>query len=186
MSGSEHEIKGLSFAIVTVSDRSARGEREDQSGPALKEYLEHKGAQVVKTLVIPDDMEKIKETLTELCDSPNAPEIILTTGGTGVSPRDVTPEATRAVLEKEVPGLAEAMRAESLKKTPMAMLSRAVCGIRKRTLIINLPGSVRGALENLEVVAPALGHAVEILRQKISDCQQSEHLRNHAQSEEVK
>lgn len=176
MSGSEHKIKGLSFAIITVSDRSSRGEREDRSGPTLKDYLEKRGSRVDKMLIVPDEAEKIKETLIGLCDGPEAPEIILTTGGTGVSPRDVTPEATKAVLEKEVPGLAEAMRAESLKKTPMAMLSRAVCGLRKRTLIINLPGSVRGALENLEVVVPALGHAVEILRQKISDCQQSEHL----------
>jgi len=175
MSGSGNELKGLTFALITVSDRSWAGQREDLSGPALKDYLEKKGARVVNLLVVPDELEKIKSALWQLCDGPEAPEIILTTGGTGLSPRDVTPEATRAVLEKEVPGLAEAMRAESLKKTPMAMLSRAVCGIRKRTLIINLPGSVRGALENLEVVAPALGHALEVLRKKISDCQQSEH-----------
>ncbi|MBC7363560.1 MAG: MogA/MoaB family molybdenum cofactor biosynthesis protein [Candidatus Aminicenantes bacterium] len=176
MSGSGDELKGLSFAIITVSDRSWAGQREDLSGPALKDYLEKKGARIVKMLLVPDELEEIKTTLIALCDDPDAPEVILTTGGTGLSPRDVTPEATRAALEKEVPGLAEAMRAESRKKTPMAMLSRATCGIRKKTLIVNLPGSVRGALENLEVVAPALGHALEILRQKISDCQQSEHL----------
>ncbi len=176
MSDTKNEIRGLTFAIITVSDRSFRGEREDLSGPALKDYLEGKGASVVKMVVVPDEMDRIKEELTKMCEAQDAPEIILTTGGTGVSPRDVTPEATRAVLEKEIPGLAEAMRAESLKKTPMAMLSRGVCGIRKKTLVVNLPGSVRGALENLEVIIPALGHAVEILRQKISDCQQSGHL----------
>lgn len=167
------ELEGLTFAVITVSDRSSRGEREDLSGPELKALIEKLGGQVVKTSVVPDEKERIKRELMELCDGQGAPEIILTTGGTGLSPRDVTPEATKEIIEKEVPGLAEAMRAESLKKTPMAMLSRAVCGIRNKTLIINLPGSVRGALENFQVVVPALPHAIEILRQKISDCQQT-------------
>jgi molybdenum cofactor synthesis domain-containing protein len=175
MSGHETEFKELTFSIITVSDRSSRGEREDLSGPALRRYVEECGGKVLSTEVIPDEKEIIKQKLIELCQGEEAPEIVLTTGGTGLSPRDVTPEATYEVIEKEVPGLAEAMRAESLKKTPMATLSRSVCGIRNRTLIINLPGSVRGALENLEVVAPVLGHAMEILRQKISDCQQSAH-----------
>ena len=170
------KFEGLTFALLTISDRSYRGERDDLSGPELKAYIEKNGGRVVETAVLPDEKEAIRQKLMELCDGDESPEIVLTTGGTGLSPRDVTPEATLEVVEKEVPGLAEAMRAESLKKTPMAMLSRAVCGLRKRTLIINLPGSVRGALENLEVVAPALRHALEILRQKISDCQQSEHL----------
>lgn len=167
------ELEGLTFAVITVSDRSSRGEREDLSGPELKAFIEKLGGQVIKTSVVPDEKERIKQKLMELCDGQGAPEIILTTGGTGLSPRDVTPEATKEIIEKEVPGLAEAMRAESLKKTPMAMLSRAVCGIRNKTLIINLPGSVRGALENFQVVVPALPHAIEILRQKISDCQQT-------------
>lgn len=173
MSEKKHQLEGLTFAVITVSDRSWRGEREDRSGPELKNFIENLGGQVLKTSIVPDEKEKIKQELLELCDREKAPEVILTTGGTGLSPRDVTPEATREIIEKEVPGLAEAMRAESLKKTPMAMLSRAVCGIRKRTLIINLPGSVQGALENFQVVVPVLTHALEILRQKISDCQQT-------------
>jgi len=175
MSGHENKLKGLTFSIITVSDRSSSGEREDVSGPQLKRYVEERGGKVLTTGVIPDEKEIIAKKLIELCDSEEAPEILLTTGGTGLSTRDVTPEATLEVIEKKVPGLAEAMRAKSLKKTPMAMLSRAVSGIRKRTLIINLPGSVRGALENLDGVAPVLGHAIEILRQKISDCQHSAH-----------
>jgi len=179
MSEKQAELKGITIAIVTVSDRSARGEREDLSGPALKSLVEEKGGQVVAMMVVPDEKEIIKNKLLELTGGTEAPEIVLTTGGTGVSRRDVTPEATREVIEKEIPGIAEAMRASSLRKTPLAMLSRAVCGIRKETLIVNLPGSVRGALENLESVVPALGHAVEILRSKISDCQQSAHRHHH-------
>ncbi|HPB60077.1 MAG TPA: MogA/MoaB family molybdenum cofactor biosynthesis protein [Candidatus Saccharicenans sp.] len=170
-----NEDRGLLLAILTVSDRSARGERADLTGPELKNFVTQRGGEVVAMAIVSDEKEAIRQKLIEWCDGQDSPEIILTTGGTGLSPRDVTPEATLEVIEKEVPGLAEAMRAESLKKTPMAMLSRAVCGLRKQTLIINLPGSVRGALENLEAVWPALGHAVEILRQKISDCQQSAH-----------
>ncbi|MFA4926117.1 MAG: MogA/MoaB family molybdenum cofactor biosynthesis protein [Candidatus Aminicenantales bacterium] len=170
-----NEDRGLLLAILTVSDRSARGERADLTGPELKNFVTQRGGAVTAMAIVPDEKEAIKQKLIEWCDGQGSPEIILTTGGTGLSPRDVTPEATLEVIEKEVPGLAEAMRAESLKKTPMAMLSRAVGGVRKQTLIINLPGSIRGALENLEAVWPALGHAVEILRQKISDCQQSAH-----------
>lgn len=173
MSEARAELAGITFAIITVSDRSARGEREDLSGPELKRLVEDRGGRVLARAVVPDEKDVIKSKLIELCDGQQAPEIILTTGGTGVSPRDVTPEATREVIEKEIPGLAEVMRAESLKKTPMAALSRAVCGIRHRTLVINLPGSIRGALENLEAVLPALAHAAEILRGKISDCQES-------------
>lgn len=170
-----NEDRGLLLAILTVSDRAARRERADLTGPELKNFVTQRGGEVVAMAIVSDEKEAIRQKLIEWCDGQDSPEIILTTGGTGLSPRDVTPEATLEVIEKEVPGLAEAMRAESLKKTPMAMLSRAVCGLRKQTLIINLPGSVRGALENLEAVWPALGHAVEILRQKISDCQQSVH-----------
>ncbi|MGQ9801172.1 MAG: MogA/MoaB family molybdenum cofactor biosynthesis protein [Candidatus Saccharicenans sp.] len=183
MSEQKAELEGLTLAIITVSDRSARGEREDLSGPELKRLVEGKGARVLSMTVVPDEKETIKQKLIELCRGAEAPEIILTTGGTGLSLRDVTPEATREVIEKEVPGLAEAMRAQSLKKTPLAMLSRAVCGLRNRTLIINLPGSVSGARDNLEVVLPVLGHAVEVIRGKISDCRQSAHLHHHQQEE---
>lgn len=181
MSEQQPELKGMTIAIVTISDRSARGERKDLSGPALKNFVEEKGALVKAMAVVPDEKETIKNRLIELSDAPDAPEVILTTGGTGVSNRDVTPEATKEVIEKEIPGMAEAMRAYSLQKTPLAMLSRAVCGVRNKTLIINLPGSVRGAVENLQAVMPALAHAVEIIRGKISDCQQSAHRHHHHQ-----
>jgi|YelNatPaOPRAMG01_1025707.scaffolds.fasta_scaffold00381_44 molybdenum cofactor synthesis domain-containing protein len=173
MSGQKSELKDLIFALITVSDRSFRGEREDLTGPELRKYLEEMGARVSQMLIVPDEKEIIKAKLIELCDQAESPEIILTAGGTGLSPRDVTPEATREVLEKEIPGIAEAMRAKSLKITPTAMLSRAVAGLRKKTLIINLPGSPKAARENLEAVAPALPHALEIIRAKVSDCQHS-------------
>lgn len=186
MSDEKTELEALTLAIITISDRSVRGEREDLSGPELKRLVEGRGARVLSLMVVPDEKEIIRQKLVELCQGAEAPEIILTTGGTGLAPRDVTPEATREVIEKEVPGLAEAMRAQSLKKTPLAMLSRGVCGLRNRTLIINLPGSVGGARENLEVVLPVLGHAVEVIRGKISDCQQSVYLHHHYHQEERK
>jgi molybdopterin adenylyltransferase len=167
------QFPALTLAILTISDRSFRGEREDRTGPELKAFIEGRGAKVVELAVLPDDKDLIKQHLIALCDRPDSPEIILTAGGTGLGPRDVTPEATKDILDKEVPGLAEAMRAQSLKLTPAAMLSRAIAGIRKKTLIINLPGSPKGARENLEAVMPALPHAVEIIRSKITDCQQS-------------
>jgi len=173
MSGKEPELKDLTFALITISDRSFRGEREDLTGPELKKYLEGKGARVVQMLIVPDEKEIIKAKLIELCEQVEPPEIILTAGGTGLSPRDVTPEATREVLEKEIPGIAEAMRAKSLEITSTAMLSRAVAGLRKKTLIINLPGSPKAAKENLGVVVPALPHAIEIIRARVSDCQHS-------------
>lgn len=150
--------------ILTISDRSARGERADVSGPALQAEIEAQGWQVVHTGLTPDVLGQIAALLAQWCDS-NSLELILTTGGTGFAPRDVTPEATRAVIEREAPGLAEAMRAESLKVTPHAMLSRACCGIRKRTLIINLPGSPKAAVENLRYILPVLPHAVELLQE---------------------
>jgi molybdopterin adenylyltransferase len=153
----------LRFAILTVSDRSSRGERADTSGPALVELVRSRGWQVVKQKIVPDEVEVIKETLQAWSDSDNA-DVILATGGTGFAPRDVTPEATSAVVERLTPGLDEAMRSASLRVTPHAMLSRAVSGIRKRTLIITLPGSPKGASENLQVVLPALEHAVKLLR----------------------
>jgi molybdenum cofactor synthesis domain-containing protein len=153
----------LRFAILTVSDRSSRGERPDASGPALAELVKAQGWQIVRQGIVPDELEAIKEILLAWSDSGEV-DVILATGGTGFAPRDVTPEATHAVVERLTPGLDEAMRTSSLKVTPHAMLSRAVSGIRKRTLIINLPGSPKGAIENLQVVLPALEHALKLLK----------------------
>jgi molybdopterin adenylyltransferase len=152
----------LRFGILTLSDRSAKGERADASGPALADLIRAQGWSVAKQSILPDDESAICTALTAWTDSEEV-DVILTTGGTGFAPRDVTPEATRKVIKREAPGLAEAMRAESLKKTPHAMLSRAVAGIRGRTLIINLPGSPKGAVENLQTVLPVLSHAVQLL-----------------------
>jgi molybdenum cofactor synthesis domain-containing protein len=154
----------IRFAILTLSDRSSRGERADSSGPALADLIQSQGWSVLKQSLLPDDETSIREMLISWADSGEL-DVILTTGGTGFSPRDVTPEATRAVVEREAPGLAEAMRAASLKVTPHAMLSRIVTGIRGKTLIINLPGSPKGAVENLQVVLPVLPHAVQLLHE---------------------
>ena len=154
----------LRFGILTLSDRSSRGERADSSGPALARLIQAENWSVAKQALLPDNESAIREILSEWADSGEL-DIILTTGGTGFSPRDVTPEATRAIIDREAPGLAEAMRAASLKITPHAMLSRIVTGIRKRTLIINLPGSPKGAVENLQVVLLVLPHAIQLLRE---------------------
>jgi len=154
----------LRFGILTVSDRSSRGERPDTSGPALVEEISRWGWQVVRVAIVPDDIQVLVELLVEWVDSAEL-DVVLTTGGTGFSPRDVTPEATTAVIERSAPGLTEAMRSESLKITSHAMLSRGVAGMRGRTLIVNLPGSPKGALENLAVILPVLPHAVELLRE---------------------
>jgi molybdopterin adenylyltransferase len=154
----------IRFGILTVSDRSARGERADSSGPALANLIQAEGWSVVKQSLLPDEESAIRDMLTSWADGGEL-DVILTSGGTGFSPRDVTPEATRASIEREAPGLAEAMRAASLKITPHAMLSRIVTGIRKKTLIINLPGSPKGAAENLRVVVSVLPHAVQLLQE---------------------
>jgi molybdenum cofactor synthesis domain-containing protein len=153
----------LRFGVLTISDRSARGERADTSGPALVQSVNAQGWLVSETAILPDEQAAIAQLLCQWTDSGRL-DVILTTGGTGFAPRDVTPEATRQVVERLTPGLDEAMRAASLKITPHAMLSRATSGIRKRTLIINLPGSPKGALENLHVVLPVLEHALQLLR----------------------
>lgn len=153
----------IRFSVLTISDRSSRGERADTSGPALAELVRSQGWRVVKQEIVPDEIETIKERFQNWCDSGET-DVILATGGTGFASRDVTPEATRAVVERLTPGLDEVMRSVSLKITPHAMLSRAVSGVLKRTLIINLPGSPKGATENLQVLLPALEHAVHLLR----------------------
>lgn len=152
----------MKIGILTISDKGAKGEREDRSGPAIRQVMEAAGAEVVRSGIVPDEQDDIKAALTAWSDE--GLDIILTTGGTGFSPRDWTPEATRAVIEREAPGISEAIRRAGMEKTPTAMLSRAVSGIRKATLIINLPGSERSVRESLEAVLPALPHAVEILK----------------------
>ncbi len=156
-------------AIVTASDRGARGEREDASGKALGDLLRDAGLEVVHHVIVPDEREDISRALID-CSDERKVALIVTTGGTGVSPRDVTPEATLAVIDREVPGMAEAMRAASMLKTPHAMISRAVVGIRGVTLIVNLPGSPRGAVENLKILLPALPHALDKIQGDPSEC----------------
>jgi molybdopterin adenylyltransferase len=154
--------------ILTVSDKASRGERVDTSGPALLEMLESAGVEIVRTALVPDDQDEIRAVLTAW--SEEGLDLVLTTGGTGFSPRDWTPEATRAVLDRETPGISEAIRAAGLAKTRTAMLSRAVSGIRKSTLIVNLPGSEKSVREGLAAVIDVLPHAVEILRGSAGDC----------------
>jgi molybdopterin adenylyltransferase len=156
----------IRVGILTISDRSARGERADASGPALAQALSQRllDSVVTVTAIVPDELAQISAALTAWADELRL-DLILTTGGTGFAPRDATPEATRSVLDREAPGLAEAMRAASLQVTPHAMLSRSVTGIRGHTLIINLPGSPKAALENLETILAVLPHAIELLQE---------------------
>jgi molybdopterin-guanine dinucleotide biosynthesis protein MobB len=156
-------------AILTLSDKGSRGERVDASGPALENWLKERAVETVRTAIIPDEADMIEATLAAWADS-KAFDLILTTGGTGVSPRDITPDATRRVVERVIPGFGEVMRARSLAKTPHAMISRAIAGIRGASLIINLPGSPKGAVENLEAVWPAVPHAVAKLQGDPADC----------------
>jgi molybdenum cofactor synthesis domain-containing protein len=163
--GGEPQAPAIRVGILTVSDRSARGERSDASGPALAEAVSRQlsGATVAQTALVADDVAAISAILVGWADEGGL-DLVLTTGGTGFAPRDVTPEATNAVIDREAPGLAEAMRAASLRITPHAMLSRAMAGMRGHTLIVNLPGSPKAALENLATILPVLPHAIELLR----------------------
>ena len=157
------EKPNLTLGIITVSDRSSLGERPDASGPVLRESVISQGWTVSHQTIIPDEPDQISGMLREWADVGEL-DVILTTGGTGLSPRDVTPEATAAVVDRLIPGIGEAMRAASLQITAHAMISRGIAGVRGRTLIINLPGSPKGALENLEVVLPVLPHAVRLVQ----------------------
>ncbi len=152
----------INAVVITSSDACARGEREDESGAALVELLRAMGAEIVATEIVPDDIEPLTSMLRLYADRPDV-NLIVTTGGTGFSPRDNTPEATRAVIEREAPGLAEAMRAETRQLTPTAMISRGLCGLRNGTLIVNLPGAPKGVRECFAVIQPVLGHAVTLL-----------------------
>jgi molybdenum cofactor synthesis domain-containing protein len=152
----------MRVAVLTISDRSSRGEREDLSGPVLIDIVRQKAWKVINSSIVSDDQNEIEGILREWADSEDV-DLILTTGGTGFAPRDRAPEATKAIIDRLAPGLSEAMRSASIKKTPHAMLSRAISGIRGRTLIVNLPGSPRAARENLEVILAALPHAVQLL-----------------------
>jgi molybdenum cofactor synthesis domain-containing protein len=158
----------MKVGILTVSDKGARGEREDRSGPAIRQMMEAAGGEIVRAKIVPDEQDEIRAALIEWSDE--GLDLILTTGGTGFSPRDWTPEATKAVLDRETPGIAEAMRRAGMEKTPTAMLSRAAAGIRKRTLIVNLPGSEKAVRESLEAILPALPHGVEVLKGTASEC----------------
>jgi len=163
----------FTIGILTISDKGSRGERQDKSGEAIREILSKTDARIVNYDIVPDEKELVVEKLVSWADKDNL-DVVITTGGTGLTPRDVTPEATLAVVDRIVPGFAEAMRAESLKKTPHAMLSRAVVGTRGKCLIINLPGSPMAVRECLEVILPALPHAVETLKGQAGECGTSE------------
>ncbi len=159
----------MKAAVLTISDKGSRGERVDTSGPAVTELLAGIDVSVEQYEIIPDERDDIKAKLKHCCDTLNL-DIVVTTGGTGVAPRDITPDVTREVIDKEIPGMAEAMRLESLKKTPHAVISRAIAGIRGRTLIVNLPGSPKAATENLQAILAAIPHAVSKIQGDPSDC----------------
>jgi molybdopterin adenylyltransferase len=162
------ESRDMNIGILTISDKGSHGQRQDKSGEAIRDIMTAAGSKVVKYEVVPDEKESIAATLRDWADGGKV-DIILTTGGTGLSKRDVTPEATMSVVDREVPGIAEAMRVKSLDKTPTAMLSRAVAGQRGQCLIVNLPGSTKAVKECLEVIMPTLSHAVDIIKGEVTE-----------------
>src|SRR5215207_11218607 len=155
----------ISAVVITASDACSRGERKDTSGAALVQLLTELGAEIITSKILSDDLEPLVQSLREFAERSDV-NLIITTGGTGLGPRDNTPEATQRVIEREAPGIAEAIRSESLKATPMAMLSRGVCGVRSGTLIVNLPGSPKAVKESFAVIAPVLPHALDLLAGK--------------------
>ena len=159
----------IEAGVLTISDKGSRGEREDLSGEAIRSMLDAAGARVARTKIVPDEEERIRAALLEWSDGDGL-DLILTTGGTGFSPRDVTPEATASVIERPAPGIGEAIRAEGMKKTPHAILSRGVAGIRGATLIVNLPGSPRAVRESMDAVMTALVHGIEVLKGQAVEC----------------
>ncbi len=156
-------MEPIRASVVTVSDKGYAGEREDASGPLLADLLRKMGAEVASQTIVPDERAEIERVLTTLADEAQV-DLVVTTGGTGPAPRDVTPEATQAIIEREVPGLAELLRFEGYRKTPLAVISRGVAGIRGRTLVVNLPGSPRAVREGMETLTPILPHAIKMLR----------------------
>jgi molybdenum cofactor synthesis domain-containing protein len=159
----------ISVAVLTVSTRSSAGLRADGSGPLACRIVEKRLGRVIHYAVVPDSVEVIRAELVKACDELKA-DLVFTLGGTGLAPMDVTPEATAAVIERPVPGIPETLRAKSLEKTPTAMLSRAVAGVRGRSLVVNMPGSEKAVEESFEILLPALGHAVELIHGRVKDC----------------
>lgn len=164
-----NEKQNRKIAVITVSDKGYRGEREDRSGKYIVDFFKEKGWDIAEYSIVPDEVDLIKDKIKEICDNGKA-NLILTTGGTGFSPRDVTPEATKEIIEKEVPGFSEVIRIEGQKKTSRSILSRGVSGIRKSTLIINLPGSINGVKESLGLIYQTLPHGIDILTGQDSEC----------------
>lgn len=162
----------ITISIITVSDRSYQGKREDLSGPTIRTWAEDKGYVIRNEMIVPDELKSIKKALVDCSDE--GTDLIITTGGTGFAVRDVTPEATLAVIEKNAPGFVEVMRMKSLQVTPHAMLSRAVSGIRKKSLIINMPGSPKAVRENLGFIESGIPHAIALLQAQVTDCGSSE------------
>ncbi len=156
-------MEQIRAGVITISDKGAAGEREDISGPLLADGLREMGAVVVRQAIVPDEMDAIREVLISLADEEQV-DLVLTTGGTGATPRDITPEATRTVIEREMPGLAEMLRFTGYRKTPLAVLSRGISGIRGQTIIVNLPGNPNAVRDGLEVLAAVLPHAVKMVR----------------------
>jgi molybdopterin adenylyltransferase len=159
----------MRVGVITTSDKGYQGERDDASGDVIREMVRELGAEVTFSTVVPDEQAEIKKALIKGADEMGL-DLIVTTGGTGVSPRDVTPDATREVIEREIPGFAEAMRMAGLRKTPHAMISRAVCGVRGQTLIVNLPGSPKAVREGLEVILPAISHTIAKIQGDPEEC----------------